>query len=97
MQLTGNRSEKLSNICKTLGGTTYFTGPAAKSYLDENVFIESGIEISYFNYEGYKEYPQLYAPFEHGVSIFDLILNCGENARNYLKYTNKIPNSQQEV
>jgi hypothetical protein len=28
------------------------------------------------NYENYKEYEQLYPPFEHGVTILDLILNA---------------------
>ena len=37
----------------------------------------------------YKEYEQLYPPFEHGVSILDLIFNTGEDAYKYLKSTRK--------
>jgi hypothetical protein len=36
------------------------------------------------DYSGYPEYRQLYPPFEHGVSILDLIFNEGPNAPQYL-------------
>jgi len=31
------------------------------------------------------EYQQLFPPFEHGVSIIDLIFNEGENAAKFMK------------
>ena len=37
------------------------------------------------DYSGYTEYQQLHPPFEHGVSILDLIFNEGNNAKNYFK------------
>ena len=37
------------------------------------------------DYSGYPEYEQLYGPFEHQVSIVDLILNEGPDAPKYLK------------
>jgi hypothetical protein len=37
------------------------------------------------DYSGYREYEQLYPPFEHGVSIIDLIFNTGDEASTYLK------------
>ena len=37
------------------------------------------------NYSGYKEYKQQQLPFEHGVSILDLIFNEGRNAMNFMK------------
>ena len=37
------------------------------------------------DYSGYQEYNQLFPPFEHAVSIVDLIFNEGENAKNYIK------------
>jgi len=35
----------------------------------------------------YPEYPQLYPPFEHGVSVLDLLFNAGPDARSYI-FTN---------
>ena len=37
------------------------------------------------DYSGYLEYPQLYPPFEHNVSVLDLIFNTGPKARMYMK------------
>jgi hypothetical protein len=51
--------------------------------MQENFFEEKGIRVHYFDYSGYPEYPQLFPPFEHGVSILDLILNKGKDAKNF--------------
>jgi len=49
------------------------------------MFKVEGISLSYIDYSGYPEYPQLYPPFEHRVSIIDLILNTGSDARKYMR------------
>jgi hypothetical protein len=36
-----------------------------------------GRQLSYFDYSGYPEYPQLFPPFDHHVSVLDLIFNQG--------------------
>ncbi|PJJ10951.1 WbqC-like protein [Flavobacterium sp. 1] len=84
-ELKEERSERLLDICLTLKGTDYYSGPAAKAYMDEQIFDEAGVKINYFDYSGYTEYQQLYPPFDHGVSILDLIFCEGENAANFLK------------
>jgi hypothetical protein len=38
------------------------------------------------DYSGYKEYKQVFAPFQHGVSVLDLIFNAGPDAKQYMKY-----------
>lgn len=85
--LKEERSDRLLDICLKLKGTDYYSGPAAKEYMDEQIFDEAGVKINYFDYSGYTEYQQLYSPFDHGVSILDLIFCEGENAVNFLKYS----------
>ena len=87
--LSEDRNQRLVDICLKLNGNQYFSGPAAKNYMNESLFEKSGIEVIYFDYSGYKEYEQLHPPFEHGVSILDLIFNTGEDAYKYLKNTIK--------
>jgi WbqC-like protein family len=41
--------------------------------------------VSYIDYSDYPEYHQLYPPFEHKVSIVDLIFNEGPNASKFMK------------
>jgi len=78
------KSERLLGICRELDATVYLSGPAAKSYLDEGLFAGAGIGVEWMDYSGYPEYPQLYGPFEHGVTVLDLIFNTGPHAGQYL-------------
>jgi len=73
--LVEGKTEKLVSICEQIGAKQYLTGPAAKNYMSEDPFLEKGIEVLYSDYSVYKEYEQLYPPFEHGVTILDVILN----------------------
>jgi hypothetical protein len=88
LDLQGERTEKLVNVCRMFGADTYLTGPAARNYLNEDLFRAHGIRVEWMNYEGYPEYTQLFPPFEHAVSILDLIFNEGPEARNYMKSFN---------
>ncbi|WP_298764385.1 WbqC family protein [uncultured Polaribacter sp.] len=84
--LIGNPTEKLLNLCKDSNAKQYFTGPAAKKYLDEFLFNNNNVEVKYLDYNNYKYYKQLYPPFRHDVSILDLIFNEGINAKKFLKF-----------
>ena len=75
-KIYGDQTEKLINICKQCNATIYISGPAAKSYFNEQLANKENIQVKWMNYENYKEYEQLHPPFEHGVTILDLILNA---------------------
>jgi len=81
----GVKTERLVSLCKTVGVTSYLSGPSAKNYLDEELFCSEGIALHYMDYSGYPEYEQLYPPFVHTVSIIDLLLNAGPDASRYMK------------
>lgn len=85
-QLIEGKTERLADLCAQADGTEYITGPAAKDYIDEGVFKAQGIKLTWFNYAGYPEYPQLWGEFTHGVTILDLLFNCGKDAPRYMKY-----------
>jgi hypothetical protein len=83
--VVGGPTERLVDICRALDATTYVSGPAAKAYLDEAAFADAGIAIHWFDYTGYPEYPQLWGPFAHDVSILDLLFNLGDGAARAMK------------
>lgn len=83
--LAEERTERLVGLCKATGSTHYISGPAAKSYMDEDLFKKNGITLSYMDYSGYPPYTQLFGEFVHGVSVIDLIFNEGPNATKYMK------------
>lgn len=80
----GTRTDRLIDILKKAGATSYLSGPSAKSYLEVEKFREAGLELEYKVYD-YPDYPQLYGKFEPQVSVLDLLFNCGAEARSHLK------------
>lgn len=80
------KSERLASICAAAGATEYISGPAARAYLDFQPFEALGIRVSWFDYDGYPEYPQLHGDFVHGVSVLDLLFNCGPESPRFLRY-----------
>ncbi len=83
--LSEERTQKMVDICVDLGADNYYSGPSAKAYMIEDKFTDKGIQLHYFDYSGYPEYPQLFENFEHGVSIIDMIMNLGTETPNYMK------------
>jgi hypothetical protein len=81
----GSKTDRLVSLCRLAGATDYLSGPAAKAYIEDAKFEAAGVELTYMDYSGYREYPQLHGNFEHGVSIIDLLFNTGEEAPTYLK------------
>jgi hypothetical protein len=82
--LQGERSERLASICAQADADVYVSGPSARTYLDEGSFARRGIAVEWFDYAGYPQYPQQWGgAFEHGVSIVDLLFQCGERAPHF--------------
>ncbi|MGL4550567.1 MAG: WbqC family protein [Gemmataceae bacterium] len=80
-----DRNQRLISICRQAGATEYWSGPAAKCYLDEAAFADAGVAVRWMDYGGYPEYGQLHPPFSHAVSVLDLLFNQGPDSPRYLK------------
>lgn len=78
------RTERLVGICEQAGATEYLSGPSARAYIDLALFERAGITVTYVDYSAYPEYEQLYPPFDHRVSILDLLLTHGSGATDYM-------------
>ena len=83
--LVNKKGDRVLELVKKDNATSYFSGPSAKNYLNEQIFKEAGISIVWMDYSYYPEYEQLYPPFNHRVSIIDLIFNEGPYSKNYMK------------
>lgn len=84
--LSDGKTERLVDLCKQAGATEYISGPAAKDYIEQNYFSDAGIKLTWFDYTGYPEYPQLWGEFVHGVTILDLLFNCGKDSKKYMRF-----------
>lgn len=80
------KSERLVSLCRQAGGTEYISGMAAKDYLDEQLFMDAGVAVTWMDYQGYPDYPQLWGEFTHQVSILDLLFNCGEDSPRFMRF-----------
>lgn len=88
LKTSGTKDDKLIEICEKLEGNYYLSGPAAKDYIDNEKFKNKNINLAYIKYE-YPKYKQLYGEFDHYLSIFDVLFNCGKDAQNYV-FTGRI-------
>lgn len=84
--LIDGKTERLADLCSKSKATEYISGPAARNYIDKNIFDDLGIKLSWFEYVGYLEYPQLWGTFIHEVTILDLLFNCGKNSPKYMRF-----------
>ena len=84
--LPDGTTERLVGLCEQAGASEYISGPSAKNYIEPELFSDVNIKLSWFDYEGYSEYPQLWGPFEHGVTILDLLMNCGRSAKRSMRF-----------
>ena len=75
--------EKVINICRKLDCDWFLNGPASKAFMDQAKFDAAGIELHYMDY-AYPKYHQRIYPFDHYVSVLDLLFNEGPNAPYYI-------------
>jgi hypothetical protein len=86
MTLREEPTERLIDICRTVGATCYLAGEGAMGYMDFRAFEMAGIpvEVQKFHHPVYR---QCYEPFLPALSAIDLCLTCGDQARHILRST----------
>jgi hypothetical protein len=87
--LAEGKTERLAELCMQAGGSEYISGPAAKDYVDVQIFDDLGIKLTWFDYAGYPEYPQQWGDFVHGVTVLDLLFNCGPDSQQFMRYVKR--------
>lgn len=84
--LLDGKTERLVDLCVQAGASEYISGPAAKDYINDEMFSERSIELTWFDYAGYSDYSQLWGDFRQDVTILDLLFNCGKSSPKYMRY-----------
>jgi hypothetical protein len=83
LDIPGQKTERLINICRALGADRYLTGDAASDYLDETQFAAHGIRVEYHHYR-HPVYAQLHGEFVPYLSVVDLLMNHGRESLRVL-------------
>jgi hypothetical protein len=81
--ICGSSTHLLVNICRAVGADTYISGFGGSKYQDENLFIESGVALKYYEFK-HPVYPQLWNGFIPNMSVIDLLLNCGPKSMDII-------------
>lgn len=84
INVEGDSTERLVNLCSVLKCDTYLSGAGGKNYLNESLFNSSGIKLVYQNFK-HPTYHQLFGEFIPNLSIVDSLFNCGKNIINLIK------------
>jgi len=80
----GRRTELLVGICRELGADAYLSGQGARTYNEEEAFRQAGMRLVYddFSHPLYDQGAETFIP---GLSILDLLFNCGDGSRSILE------------
>jgi len=78
--IVDGKNERLISLCQQAGASHYLSGPAARTYLDESAFAASSISVEWMDYSSYQPYEQRFGDFVSGVSVLDVLFNCGDKA-----------------
>jgi hypothetical protein len=80
----GKKLDKLIDLLKKVDTDIYVSGPAAEDYISASIFEDEGIKLIYKEYKGYPEYTQFHPPFDHFVTIFDVLFHMGPDSSYYI-------------
>ena len=82
--IEGQQSERLLRICRHFDARTYYSGAAARSYLDVDLFERHGVRVAWQDF-AHPVYAQLHGAFVPYLSIVDLVFNCGAESMAVLE------------
>ena len=81
--LVGRATDWIIGVSREVGADTYLSGSGGANYQDEAAFEAAGLQLTYANYP-HPVYPQAFGDFVAGLSIVDLLFNCGPDSRRVL-------------
>jgi hypothetical protein len=77
IKLDERKSERIVEYCKMLGIENYLAGQGAREYLDEKLFSDAGISLSYQEFT-HPTYKQSFPGFEPNMASIDALFNEGK-------------------
>ncbi len=84
LELREEPTERLIDICKTLGSQKYLAGKDGNKYMNLELFDKEGIEVIFQDFK-HPVYNQLFGDFEPYMSAIDLLFNCGDKSLEILR------------
>ena len=79
LSLPAGKNERLLELCRVFGARTYYSGLAAREYLEEERFRQAGIVVQWQDFQP-PVYPQFHGKFESHLSVVDWLFHCPDPA-----------------
>ena len=97
LDVTGQKSQLLIDLCRAVGGDTYLAGMGgSRRYLELPAFEQAGVKVQWQAF-AHPNYPQCGdGPFIPGLSAVDLLFNCGPHSAAILR-GKPVPACQEET
>ena len=86
LELTGERTERIADLCCKVGARTYLSGAGGSTgYLDVDGLRRAGVAVGWQHFR-HPVYPQRYPElgFAPNLCFLDLLFNCGPDSRDIL-------------
>jgi hypothetical protein len=88
LHLSADPTDRLIDICKSVGGDIYLSGQDGARYMNLERFKERGVDVIVQNFK-HPVYSQLYGSFQSHLSVVDLLFNCGPDSLGKIEYVIK--------
>ena len=92
LNVTGEKSDLVLNICREVGADAYYSGAMGSTYLQRETFAQAGIEIVFQQFV-HPTYQQLFMQsqgFVPNLSVLDLLFNCGQGSLELITQANGV-------
>ena len=87
LSLRDEPTDRLIDICKSMGADAYLSGPDGVKYMNLARFKEHEIRVIIQEFR-HPVYPQLFRGFESHLSVVDLLFNCGPESMEIIRKAN---------
>jgi hypothetical protein len=85
----GKASDALVSLCRAVGAKTYLSGAGGRDYIERAAFETAGLALRFHDYRP-SAYPQRFGEFAPGLSVLDMLLNCGPESVGRLRAGRRI-------
>ena len=79
----GHKTELVVGLCRQVGADHYYSSAGSKAYLDERLFAEAGIRLTYQTWE-HPLYAQRGKDFVSHLAVVDALMNIGPQSTRAL-------------
>jgi len=80
LKIRGSSTERLINVCRSIGADTYVSGIGGRNYIDEKLFEKNIIKLVYQDYKHPTYQQHMSKEFIPDLSIVDMLCNVGPDS-----------------